>query len=379
MALKLANLALSSLASSITLDATTFSIQAADAGKFPILADGDWHPATIVDSSGNSEIVKVTARAGALLTVIRAQEGTTAKAFTAGSRIDVRLTVAAIESLKTVPPHQHSTDDIIGLVALIEGYIAELVDSSPAALDTLKELAAALGNDPNFATTVLTALAGKVSKTGGDTMKAPLALDGLSGAEKMLRFLTGGLDRWRIGAPLDPESAGNEGSDLCFFRFADDGTYIDGPFRISRKTGITTVNTIRLGNKASAADIAAGVSDKFPDAPAVKAAIAAAGGLGVGQTWQDMLPSRGAGTVYQNTSGKPIIVAPQGWARSGFCEGQVSADNSNWFTPPRPEKVVSSDTLYYFAYPMFVVPPGHYYRLTVANNFLGTQAWLELR
>ncbi len=39
--------------------------------------------------------------------------------------------------------------------------IAAMVGSAPAALDTLNELAAALGNDPNFATTMLNALAGK--------------------------------------------------------------------------------------------------------------------------------------------------------------------------------------------------------------------------
>ena len=40
--------------------------------------------------------------------------------------------------------------------AYVDKAIAELVDGSPAALDTLKELSAALGNDPNFATTVAT-------------------------------------------------------------------------------------------------------------------------------------------------------------------------------------------------------------------------------
>ncbi len=39
--------------------------------------------------------------------------------------------------------------------------IAAMVGSAPAALDTLNELAAALGNDPNFATTMLNALSGK--------------------------------------------------------------------------------------------------------------------------------------------------------------------------------------------------------------------------
>jgi hypothetical protein len=42
--------------------------------------------------------------------------------------------------------------------------IASLVDSSPAALDTLNELAAALNNDPNFATTMATALGNKLGK-----------------------------------------------------------------------------------------------------------------------------------------------------------------------------------------------------------------------
>lgn len=39
--------------------------------------------------------------------------------------------------------------------------IANLVDTAPTTLDTLNELAAALGDDPNFATTITTALAGK--------------------------------------------------------------------------------------------------------------------------------------------------------------------------------------------------------------------------
>ena len=55
--------------------------------------------------------------------------------------------------------HQHNPSDIVGLNALIQQYVAAVVDSSPAALDTLKELAAALGNDPNFATTMTNALA----------------------------------------------------------------------------------------------------------------------------------------------------------------------------------------------------------------------------
>lgn len=46
----------------------------------------------------------------------------------------------------------------------IQQAVAGLVASSPGALDTLQELAAALGNDPNFATTMVNALAGKAAK-----------------------------------------------------------------------------------------------------------------------------------------------------------------------------------------------------------------------
>ena len=45
--------------------------------------------------------------------------------------------------------------------------ISNLVDSSPAALDTLNELAAALGDDPNFATTVNSNIASKLPLSGG--------------------------------------------------------------------------------------------------------------------------------------------------------------------------------------------------------------------
>ncbi|EAO1111434.1 phage tail protein [Salmonella enterica] len=59
----------------------------------------------------------------------------------------------------TAPQGTNSTQ--IASTAFVMAAIAALVDSSPDALNTLNELAAALGNDPNFATTMLNALAGK--------------------------------------------------------------------------------------------------------------------------------------------------------------------------------------------------------------------------
>ena len=50
--------------------------------------------------------------------------------------------------------------------------VAQIVDSAPATLDTLNELAAALGDDANFATTVTDSIATKVSKTDGTVTTA---------------------------------------------------------------------------------------------------------------------------------------------------------------------------------------------------------------
>lgn len=57
----------------------------------------------------------------------------------------------------------------------VDTAISNLVASAPGTLDTLNELAAALGNDPNFATTVTNSIATKVAKSG-DTMTGDLVM-----------------------------------------------------------------------------------------------------------------------------------------------------------------------------------------------------------
>ncbi|MFS1782654.1 phage tail protein [Escherichia coli] len=62
---------------------------------------------------------------------------------------------------KAPTPAEGNNTTQIATTAFVKSAIAAMVGSAPAALDTLNELAAALGNDPNFATTMLNALAGK--------------------------------------------------------------------------------------------------------------------------------------------------------------------------------------------------------------------------
>ncbi|ENO5546445.1 prophage tail fiber N-terminal domain-containing protein [Escherichia coli] len=68
----------------------------------------------------------------------------------------------ALTGTPTAPtPPDDAAGNEIANAEFVRKLLAALVDSSPEALDTLNELAAALGNDPNFATTVTNALAGK--------------------------------------------------------------------------------------------------------------------------------------------------------------------------------------------------------------------------
>ncbi|HFV6239214.1 TPA: tail fiber protein, partial [Escherichia coli] len=73
----------------------------------------------------------------------------------------------------TAPQGTNNTQ--IASTAFVMAAIAALVDSSPDALNTLNELAAALGNDPNFSATVTRLIGEKVAKDG-DTMTGKLNL-----------------------------------------------------------------------------------------------------------------------------------------------------------------------------------------------------------
>ncbi|QKN42235.1 phage tail protein [Escherichia coli] len=72
------------------------------------------------------------------------------------------LSSPALTGTPTAPTAAQSVNNTqIATTAFVKSAIAAMVGSAPAALDTLNELAAALGNAPNFATTMLNALSGK--------------------------------------------------------------------------------------------------------------------------------------------------------------------------------------------------------------------------
>ncbi|MGP4646675.1 phage tail protein [Escherichia coli] len=102
------------------------------------------------------------------------------------------LSSPALTGTPTAPTAAQSVNNTqIATTAFVKSAIAAMVGSAPAALDTLNELAAALGNDPNFSTTVLNALAGKqpldntLTNLSGKDVAGLLTYLGLGEAAKM--------------------------------------------------------------------------------------------------------------------------------------------------------------------------------------------------
>jgi hypothetical protein len=150
--------------------------------------------------------------------------------------------------------------------------------------------------------------------------------------------------------------------------------------RNAGNTAWITLGTVDQGNStfepnqtiATQAEAEAGVqATKLMTAQRVAQAIAALvviqPAIGVGQTWQSV--SRSGGVTYQNTTGKPIMVAVED-NQGNYSPYQVSTDGVNWVTIGR----IGANSQHSFS---FIVPNGHYYRN--ANSGITPEVWAELR
>ena len=110
------------------------------------------------------------------------------------------LASPALTGAPTAPTAVQSTNNTqIATTAFVKSAVAGLVGSSPEALDTLNELAAALGNDPNFATTVMNALAGKQPLDATLTNLSGKSISGLLeylGFSEYIKGLIGKGEQW---------------------------------------------------------------------------------------------------------------------------------------------------------------------------------------
>ena len=145
-----------------------------------------------------------------------------------GAGLDDKAPLAspALTGKPTTPTAAKGTNDAqIASTAFVAQAVATLVNSAPETLDTLQELAKALNNDPNFATTMLNLLAGKVSKSG-DTMSGGLTFT--TNTVGLCGYVNNDQDYWRLWGrnshpevALDLRSYGGRKSSMFFRRFID--------------------------------------------------------------------------------------------------------------------------------------------------------------
>ncbi|MBB7229761.1 tail fiber protein [Escherichia coli] len=174
-----------------TLAATPKAVKAAydlAAGKAPSNHTHSWEQIT------NVPVASLTVRG---ITQLSSSTNSTSETLAATSKAvkavmdetnkKAPLNSPALTGTPTTPTARQGTNNTqIASTAFVMAAIAALVDSSPDALNTLNELAAALGNDPNFATTMTNALAGKQPKDATLT-----ALAGLATAADKFPYFTG--------------------------------------------------------------------------------------------------------------------------------------------------------------------------------------------
>lgn len=140
---------------------------ASDHGALTGLADDD-HPQYHNDTRGDARYDALGTAAGAVsahATAPSAHPISGVDGLAAALALLAPLASPALTGTPTAPTALAGTANTqLATTAFVAAAIAALLNSAPGALDTLDELAAALGDDPNFATTVTNALAGKLAK-----------------------------------------------------------------------------------------------------------------------------------------------------------------------------------------------------------------------
>ena len=134
----------------------------------------------------------------------------------------------------------------------VNNAVSGLVDSAPSTLDTLNELAAALGDDPNFAATVTNNIGSKVSKSG-DTMTGTLTVPNLTiGSGNRIKFANNdyiryddanGVGRWHFDS-----DAGTNNSSVQAATFIG---ALSGNSSTSSKWATARTNTVTLTGDAT--------------------------------------------------------------------------------------------------------------------------------
>jgi len=125
--IKFANYAFSTLAVGCDSAATSLSVPAGHGARFPALAAGEYFYATLENAALNREIVKVTARVDDTLTVLRAQDNTTARSWNAGDSLSLRVNAAAFEDVADAKNHTYTPAGTGAIATTVQSKLRETV------------------------------------------------------------------------------------------------------------------------------------------------------------------------------------------------------------------------------------------------------------
>lgn len=160
MGIKFSNNASGTLASSINATATTIVLSSGQGALFPSLGAGDYFYATLVNASNNLEIVKVTARSTDSLTVVRGQDGTSGRSYSAGDRLELRPVAGCLTDIVSSIPRSGNAavarlvTDQVSVTSTTWTSVGDTVSITPSStsakiLITLT-IAAYIGSPTNF-------------------------------------------------------------------------------------------------------------------------------------------------------------------------------------------------------------------------------------
>ena len=164
------------------------------------------------------------------------------------------FTNAALTGTPTAPTAAQTVNNTqIATTAFVKTAVAALVNSAPGTLDTLKELATALGNDPNFATTITNKINSKSDKTYVDsnfTMKKPSTI--AAGADLNTLYASGLYSSGADGdsANLKNRPPGTQGFILQIYEVWNNGSSADVGSRLIQVAYMRSVNEIYMRDKS---------------------------------------------------------------------------------------------------------------------------------
>jgi len=166
------NNAASNLSAPITAVATTLTVTASSGGIFPNPTGSDYFMVTLQGISGSPiEIVKCTSRSGDTLTVVRAQEGTTASSFAGGDQVQLRITAGEMNDIESnLGSLSSSVSTINGQISSINSTIAAL---NPVAGGAVYENAQTITSNYTMATGKNGMSAGPITIDTGVTVTVP--------------------------------------------------------------------------------------------------------------------------------------------------------------------------------------------------------------